>query len=145
MQTNSLPRLEILAAKISLLILSSAVIAAVVVRNFPWLFFTQVSREAIISAAALAALNSLSWVTICLGLFIANNLKILYFLLGSSFKTLVILLVVQQLKTGGEGYLQLQAVIYFLSLTIMLLATGFLYNRLFGFLSEEIVNNNVRL
>lgn len=77
--------------------------------------------------------NFVAWVLLALGMLKQNNLKILYFLFGVSFKTLVILLVVQQLKTGGEGYLQFQVVIFFATLSIILLATAFSYKRMFGF------------
>ncbi len=116
LQTKLFPKIEILAVKFSLLIFISACITAVAS-----IFATDLSSAQIGVAAGVATLNCLSWVAITLGLFTQNNLKILYFLVGVSFKTLVILLVVQQLKTGPAGYLYFQILILNAALFLLLI------------------------
>jgi hypothetical protein len=128
MQENGSPKITILALKMSLLIVASSFLVTIPTFYFFRMSSTSLGISESVIAAVLSGGNTISWAMISLGLLMPNRSKILYFLLGTSFKTLVILLVVHQLKTGPTGYLYLQVFTLIGSLFLLLLLAS-IFNR----------------
>jgi len=108
------------AARFVVLVLLANLSLALLLLLLPTSASPGLGTNQILLATLFSCINTLSWVGIALGVFLKNNIRVLYFLSGMSFKTTFILLLVHQLKNGPQGFLHLQLVIVEGSLFLLL-------------------------